>query len=499
MEIQKFKTTEEIRKLYFLQLYNRIQNNDNCGNLKIDLKIIREINTDNLNNNELDRISVNELFKFITYDTRLGEESIYNLENDSANFPEYLYAFNELNTFEGNSEFKHLPTLYDCIIESPDNELVAMYLFHSLYMYNKQGVFLNLVKHPNLYDNGQIRVKFLKNNYLAIEIEDDNNGVYVELYKYFNDMLNVTDASSMELLTELENNSIDWGLNNLSNQLLGEINPILLALNKQNSLNLRRYDISYVSENIRDDYDVAFAAVYAWEMNYKYISHRIQLNIELALKFIQKYPYMYDELPRSIKKDTNFLVKAVEIQSKLIDYLPEDIQSKKEIVLSASKQDLIAFAFNISLAPKHLIEDVSIIKKLVNRNPKVIIQLEPTFKNNEEILSIAIKRDAKIAKLSKEIQSNIDLALRMVDANVEIIQYLDKFKFNKFFALECVKKEGLNLRFFPDKLRSNLELVIEANKQNKNALMYASSILKEKFASLDQQELNTDKNDDLPF
>jgi hypothetical protein len=498
MAIQKFQTTEEIRKVYFLQLINRIKNSDHCCNLKIDLKAIEEQYVVFLKSNELNGISVNELYKVITYDTRLGEESIYNMAYDTTNFPEYLYAFKELSPFEDIYDCKHLPPLYDRIIEKSDNELVAMYLFHSLYIYNKQGVFLNLIKHPNLYDNGQIRVCFLKNNYLAIEIEDDNNGICVELYNYFENKLTFAEVSSIEMINELECHSIDWGLNNISSQLLDNKHAILAALKKSNSLNLRRYDLSYVSEKMRDDIDVAFAAVSIWEINYKYISSILQLDTELALKYIKKFPNEFEVLPKQLRTEKDFLLKAVEGQPELIDHFPEFLQTDKDLVLTAAKTDPLAFGYNISLAPQHFMQDNLMLKKLVQKNPKVLLQLEHELAKNEELLRIAIKKDVQIIKLIKGIQSDYNLAIKLTMITGEIIQYLDTLQYNPRFALECMEKNGLNLQFFPEEIRSNESVVIAAIKQNKNALIYASSSIRDRL-TIEEIPKNDSSLDDLPF
>lgn len=498
MDTIKLHSTERVRQIFFIQLVNRITEDEESRHLNFDFNALNERYPHIINLHDFTGVNVDDLFSFITYETRFGADSIYNTVNDSANFPEYLYAFNELHLFEGNSAIKHLPPLYDRVIESSDSDLVAMYLFHSLYMYNKQGEFLNLVKHPNLYDNGQIRVYFLKQNYLAIEIEDDNNGIYVELYKYSYNTLNATDAPSIEILTELDYHSIDWGLNNLSNQLLNDKAAILLALNKRNSLNLRRYDISCISKILRDDADIAIAAVSIWEVNYKYISSRLQLDTELALKFVEKYPHEYEFLPNKLKADKDFLLNAVEKQPELIGFLPEFLQADKDLVLTAAKIDPFAFAYNISLAPQHFIKDIFILKKLVQMNPKVLLKLDLDLSTNQELLSIAIKKDAHLIKLIKGLQSDYNLVLDLTTVNGEVIQFLDTLQYNVRFALECVEKNGLNLEYFPEEIRSDESVVSAAYKQNNNALIYATSAVKNRLNF--KETLNPNSSvDDLPF
>jgi hypothetical protein len=76
--------------------------------------------------------------------------------------------------------------LFDHKQESAHNELVALFLVHSLYLFNKQGVFLDLTQHPNLYDEGNVSVCFIDESLIEIEDYDENNEIDKQSAKTIN-------------------------------------------------------------------------------------------------------------------------------------------------------------------------------------------------------------------------------------------------------------------------------------------------------------------------
>jgi hypothetical protein len=501
--IQKFKTTEHVRQIFFLQLINRIKNEDEFSNLNADFESIEALYPGFLQSYNFKGVSVNKLFEFITYETRGGDENIYGIyTNDYENFPDYLYCFHKTDVFPVNINLEEFPILFDHKQESAHNELVALFLVHSLYLFNKQGVFLDLTQHPNLYDQGNVNVCFIDENIMEIEDYDENNGSNIQLYRFNNGMIERLIVTSFDLLQLLESKAVNWGFNNLAENLRDDRNVALLAFSKELTANTSRSDLSWVSERLRDDEDVVNAAVSVLISNYEYLSDRLKLNELLSLQFIHKYPDSFNKIHNSFKVNRTFILTAITNNSKVIDYIAPMFQEDREIVSLAAQSYPGAYAYYLSLAPPDFLNNRSNVLQIVSKYPMTIQKLSEDLKNDKKIVSAAIRKNAAAAEHSPALQTDRDFAFEMVAINGNVIHYLEQFRNDEGFALECVKRNGLNLQFFQDSIRNNKHIVLEAFKQNGDSIFFASDALKrdkEIGELIIHQNMIKLEDEDLPF
>lgn len=501
--IQKFKTTEHVRQIFFLQLINRINNKEEFCNLNADFDSIEVLYPGFLNSYNFMGVSVNKLFEFITYETRGGDENIYGIyTNDYENFPDYLYGFHDTDVFPVNINLDEFPILFDHKQESTHNELVALFLVQSLYLFNKHGEFLEYTQHPNLYDEGNVSVCFIDENLIEIEDYDENNGSNIQLYRFNNGMIEPLIVTSFELLQLLERKAVNWGFNNLIENLRDDRNVALLAFSKELTANTSRSDLSWVSERLRDDEDVANAAVSVWISNYEYLSDRLKLNELLALQFIQKNPYCFDKIHDSFKSNRAFILSAITSNSKVIDHIAPIFQEDREIVSLAAQTYPGAYAYYLSLAPPDFLNNRSNVIQIVSKYPRAIQQLSEDLKNDKKIVSAAIRKNPAAAEYSPALQTDREFAFEMVAINGIVILYLEQFRNDEGFAMDCVKRNGLDLQFFQDSIRNNKHIVLEAFKQNGESIFFASDALKRDREIGDliaQQKLIKPEEEDLPF
>ena len=501
--IRKFETTEHVRQIFFLQLINRINNKDEFCNLNADFDSIEALYPGFLNSHNFMGVSVNKLFEFITYETRLGDESIYGMNlNELGYFPEFLYGFYNAEPFQETMEFDEFPILFDRFEESAHNELVAMFLCSSLYLFNKQGGYLDLTRHPNLYDEGSVVVRFVDESLLEIEDYDENNGSEIQLYRFNNEIIDSLKVDTIEFLLLLESKSVNWGFNNIVESLRDDKNLVLLAFSNTISANIDRNDLSWVSDRLRDDEDVANAAVSARISNYEYLTDRLKFNESFALEFIHKYPYSFNQIHDSFKLNREFIIKAIANNSKVIDYIDPVFQEDREIVLLAAQSYPGAYAYYLSLAPPDFLSNKSSVVEIVSRYPMAIQQLSEDFRNDKKIVWAAIWKNAIAAKYSPALQTDREFAFEMIAVNGEVIHYLEQFSKDESFALECVKRNGLDLQFFQDSIRNNKHIVLEDYKQNGEAIFFAANALKSDKEIGDlmlQQKMIKPEEDDLPF
>jgi hypothetical protein len=398
-----------------------------------------------------------------------------------------------LNTF---------PLLYDRFVESTESNLVVMYIYHSVYIYNKQGEYLNFVRHPNLYDYGRIGVTFLNETYLTIDDNDENNGSYTELFKHERGRFTRTDCFSVDLLKLMESKGCEWGINNLSEDIRDNKNAILLAFSNKWSTNLRRYDLSYVSQRLRDDDDVAELAIDCWSDNYLLLSDRLKCKELLALNYIKNCPENFQRISETLKSNKNFVLAAVDAKPEVIDHLQDTFQTDPEIVMLAMQSYPGAYVYYLSLAPPEFFHNKSNIIDIVSKYPMAIRYLSDELRNDREIAACAIRKKAEAAEFVPALKTDRDFSLQMTAINGSVIRYLESFGKDEYFALECVRHNGLNLQYFNDTIRRDKHIVLEAYKQNKDSFSFAADALRrddEIGELINQQMAKKPKDDDLPF
>jgi hypothetical protein len=501
MTIRKFKTTEHVRQVFFRQLINRIKNEEESCNLYADFNSIEELCPGFLYSQNFKGISVNSLFEFITYETRRRDESIYGMNTDDhSHFPNYLYGFSNSDLDQETMKFDEFPLLFDRIQESEHNDLIAVFLIQSLYLFNKQGAFLNFTRNPNLYDWGHINIRFIDERFLEIETYDENNGFNIDLYSFDDGVITLFELNSVELLKLMERKGVDWGFNNLNKNLLDDKEIAMLAFSKQNKNNTSRNDLGWLSSRLRDDNEVAEAAVAACILNYECLSDRLKANEELALKYIQIYPFNFDTVPDSFKSNRAFILRAIEAQPRIIDYIAPIFQEDREIVSLAAQTYPVAYAYYHSLAPPEVLSNKSNVIEIVSRVPMAIRHLNNELKNDKDVVERAIRKNAAAAEFIPILQADRQLAIQMTARNGEVIRYLKQFRTDERFAMECVSRYGLDLQYFDDSIRSKKHIVLEAIRQNNEAVLYVADSLMDDEAIKElfmQQSIKKQEEDSL--
>jgi len=502
MAIRKFKTTEHVRQVFFLQLVTNIKDKGIYCNLEANFDATEALYPCFLQSKNFEGIAVNKLFEFITYETRGGDERIYGMNmGDYAHFPDYLYGFCITDMEQETMQFDDFPLLFDRNLESEHNDLIALFLVHSFFLFTKQGISLDFSYQPNLYDWGHVSIRFIDRRFLEIEAYDENNGSDIQLFSYDEGIIARFEVSTIELLELMEQKGVNWGFNNLNEKLFDDKEVALLAFSKHNANNMR-HELGCLSSRLCDDNEVAEAAVAACILNYEYLSDRLKANEALALQFIRSYPFRFNAIYDSFKSNRAFILRAIETQPKVIDYVAPLFQEDSEIVSLAARSYPGAYAYLLSLAPPEFINNKSNVIDIVSKAPMAIRQLSDEFKNDSEVIYRAIYKNAAAAEYVPILQTDRQLAFEMTERNGEVIRYLSQFRTDEQFAIECVRRNGLHLQYFADTIRSNKHIVLEAIRQNKESVLYVADSLRGDEAIKDlymQQSIKKQEEEDLPF
>ena len=469
MLIRKFPTTEKIRQIYLLQLIEY----EDFRDVVVDLDSINAAFPGFLQTHDFTGIAVDNLFQYIVFETRAGINSIYYMNDNFDYFPDVLYGFCEDNFNEETSNAADFPLLFDSIDVSVLNNLVAMYQLGSLRMFNKDGDFLGYKEHPNLYDRGHVSAEFIDAQLLVVVNYDENNGSYYTFLKNTQDGLKPCLVSSIKQMKLMMDRGVCWDVDHLTIELRNNRKAVLLTL-----------------QNLSSNW---------CPINLMHISNRLKKSESFALEVIKIYPYNFSILDPRIVERKEFVLKAISINPKVIDYVPHQFRQDLEIVSLAAEKYPLAYVYLPEAAPSDLFKNKKNILHLASWNPQAIYILSEEFKNDPQIVRIALKQDPSCAIHLSVLDHDRAFALSMVSTISNLIPYLTVLKNDVSFALECVAISGFNLQYFPEHICNNKEVFLRAIEQNKYAVVYGGDQLKQdpEIAKLLEDEQSN--MDDLPF
>ena len=469
MLIRKFPTTEKIRQIYLLQLIEY----EDFRDVVVDLDSINAAFPGFLQTHDFTGIAVDNLFQYIVFDTRAGTNSIYYMNDNFDYFPDVLYGFCEDNFNEETSNAADFPLLFDSIDVSVLNNLVAMYQLGSLRMFNKDGDFLGYKEHPNLYDRGLVFAEFIDAQLLVVVNYDENNGSYYTFLKNTQDGLKPCLVSSIKQMKLMMDRGVCWDVDHLTIELRNNRKAVLLTL-----------------QNLSSNW---------CPIDLMHISNRLKKSESFALEVIKICPNNFSNLDPSIVERKEFVLKAISINPKVIDYVPHKFRQDLEIVSLAAENYPLAYVYLPEAAPSDMFKNKKNILHLASWNPQAIYILSEEFKNDPQIVRIALKQDPSCAIHLSVLDHDRAFALSMVSTISNLIPYLTVLKNDVSFALECVAISGFNLQYFPEHICNNKEVFLRAIEQNKYAVVYGGDQLKQdpEIAKLLEDEQSN--MDDLPF
>lgn len=150
----------------------------------------------------------------------------------------------------------------------------------------------------------------------------------------------------------------------------------------------------------------------------------------------------------------------------------KSIQLYKNKYMNTNYKNIIINKINYNYLSLHFIKklvliDNTITLKILERIPILIKYLDYEYKNNEELLSIIIKKDNSLIKYaSQELRGNKEFIGKMIDVYPASIYYAKKELRDDYeLALKAIKLDGDIIEYLSSRLRNNDE-IIKISKEN---------------------------------
>ncbi len=156
-----------------------------------------------------------------------------------------------------------------------------------------------------------------------------------------------------------------------------------ILMNKKLMLNALEYEpdeFHYMHETLKDDKEVALAAVYENTLNYSDVSERLRDDLDVALKAIHGNGYWFDYL-RGAESIWG------QIDSYVFEYMSERIRNNREVYIKIIK-DCYEGEQVIEFLPEQLKNDKEIIMMALRKDYKLIEFVTEKLQNDKDIIAL---------------------------------------------------------------------------------------------------------------
>ena len=253
----------------------------------------------------------------------------------------------------------------------------------------------------------------------------------------------------------------------------------------QKCIAVRSNSFQFLSEAVRNNYEICEIALKRSKGNWNYLSPELQEDSRLR-ELAGQNPLIIDhqEALEILKEDSSCFYQ-----------LSSGLQGSSELILLACRQspevlrDLeteywdLEFCISViqielsyfKIIPASIRKDEVILRKLVRIFPKLLFELPWRFQKNPDFQNLANWGDFALSQV--EICSKSPGTIICYDLNHGLGN-------NLLFIHAVLKKNGLALEFCSKKIRNDADSVRVAVNQNPEALRWASDRLQKKFADI---------------
>lgn len=204
--------------------------------------------------------------------------------------------------------------------------------------------------------------------------------------------------------------------------------------------------------SLKDDIDVAWAAIKRYGGSYKVVSDRLKKDRDLALAAVKWGAFMWKDVAQSLKDDLGFVHAAAKLNPEVIEHMDERLRQDKAIVLIAS-----------------------------SHSKKAETLIKGSFRRDKDVILAAIEKSdgALPLLLGESFQSDEEFIRSAVRKNGGALRYApEKFIKDKKTVLAAVRNSGIALAFAGKAHQQDRDIVLSAVTQNWRALAYADKALR---------------------
>lgn len=447
----------------------------------------------------VDAVPLQELLDCLLVEERFISMPLYAHTEGPPGYPipmHFFYFGDGPDNVEGAAgEPGNAPLLFTQCELSPCEGWVALYAAGSVRVYRADGTPADIHDVWNSYDRGSVRVVFLPSGLVALEAYDENNGHSLKLHQPEGGTMRPALISALEQMAELDAAHLPWSLEHLDHGMLDSRDAVLRTLRQGMVDGLGR-----VSARLKDDREVAQAAIASHAGNYVHVSPALQHDRDLAMQAAGRDAEVVRRFPADMLADRAFLEELLAAVPTAIHGLPPEMREGAlvEFVAHAHPE---AYAYDVSAAPPGFFSDRANVLRVVGVRGRAIEHLDSAVLNDDEVMLAALRNDPSSAALLHE--KGLVTRARVMQWVAElpgVLTWLPEWADDAAIGLHAVNTNGEALEHLSERLRNSREMVLAACARNSGALRYAGEELLRADAELRaMQERISAEEDELPF
>lgn len=236
--------------------------------------------------------------------------------------------------------------------------------------------------------------------------------------------------------------------------------------------------LQYISDKLKFDQDIAFAAVKSDSKALKFIDDALKSDREFILRTAKLTSSACDYAHPKLRKDKSFILDVLALQKgSALSCTDESLRNDREFVMKLIKQQSFFSLTNIGGSLKN---DREITLIAVKNNGRELSNANKLFKKDKDVVLAAVENYRHALQYAKTFRNDKEVILKAIANNGTALQYASvALKRDKEIVLAAVRSNGLALRYADDNLKKDKEVVIAAIKNNGYSIKYAHQKLKQ--------------------
>ena len=253
-----------------------------------------------------------------------------------------------------------------------------------------------------------------------------------------------------------------WPLSYASDDLKEDRDVALAAVTKS------WHALRLISPVLQADRDVARAALTQdWQQAMRLLDPALRHDRELMAAVCAECGYNLRHLHRRLQKDRAVVLAAVQQHGTALKWAAPELKKDREIVLAAVRQT--GWALQHADAEMHKVREI--VLAAVTQTGVALWWAEPELKKDREIVLAAVKENWAAFQYADPDVKWRDVGLAAVKANGRALQWAHPQLANdREIVMAAIDLDGCALRWASPELKTDRELVLAAVKQNGRAL-----------------------------
>lgn len=223
-------------------------------------------------------------------------------------------------------------------------------------------------------------------------------------------------------------------------------------------LGLSKFLIEDAPEQFLDDKDCAIAAIKRKGLHaFVVISDRLKNDKEVAIAAIDYQPICYDVISATLKNNKEIILFAMGKDPGLIQLIPKIYKDDKEVVLKC-----LSFKYvnnedetNLQFVSERLQEDQEVVLTAIKNRGNNLQFAGKEFKKNKEMIVLAIKNGGSLEHVGKKLRDDPEIVLL------------------------ALKNSGSQLKYAGNAFKKDKDIVLMACQDNIENIQYASLEIQE--------------------